>query len=51
MTIKIAPIVIRVMLTMLLVWGVYTETGPFTALSIFLIFVAIEALGFMIGDD
>ena len=50
MTIKIAPIVIRMLLTMLLVWGVYTETGPFTALSIFLIFVAIEAINFIIGE-
>jgi hypothetical protein len=34
--------IVRFLLTLLLVYAVYTETGPFTAGSMFLIFVAIE---------
>ena len=34
--------VIRVILTLALVYGDYTETGIFTALSLFLIFSALE---------
>ncbi len=35
--------VIRVILTLALIYGAYTETGIFTALSLFLIFSALEA--------
>ena len=34
--------VIRFILTLALIYGAYTETGVFTALSLLLIFVAIE---------
>ena len=40
--------IIRIILTLALIYGAYTETGVFTALSLFLIFVAIEAKGFLI---
>lgn len=36
-------------LTLVLIYGVWTETGIYTALSFFLIFVAIEALTYQIG--
>ncbi|MBI2758775.1 MAG: hypothetical protein HYX49_08865 [Chloroflexi bacterium] len=34
--------VIRAILTLALIYGAYTETGIFTALSLLLIFVSIE---------
>ena len=34
--------IIRAILTLALIYGAYTETGVFTALSLLLIFVAIE---------
>lgn len=37
--------VIRAILTLALIYGAYTETGIFTALSLLLIFVALEAQG------
>ena len=33
---------IRYVLTLLLIYGSYTETGKFTALALLLIFIAIE---------
>lgn len=39
--------VIRAILTLALVYGAYTETGIFTALSLLLIFVALEAQGWL----
>ena len=37
--------IVRVILTLLLIVLSYTETGIFTALSLFFIFLAIEAQG------
>lgn len=39
--------VIRFILTLALIYGAYTETGVFTALSLLLIFVAIELNGWL----
>jgi len=39
--------IIRFILTLALIYGAYTETGVFTALSLFLIFVAIELQGWL----
>ncbi len=39
--------VIRAILTLAFIYGAYTETGIFTALSLLLIFVALEAQGFL----
>lgn len=39
--------IIRWVLTIALTYGAYTETGIFTALSLLLIFVAIEAQGWL----
>jgi len=33
---------IRWVLTLMMLYGIYTETGPWTTLAFFLIFVAIE---------
>ncbi len=38
---------IRFVLTLALIYGSYTETGVFTALSLLLIFVAIELQGWL----
>lgn len=35
---------LRHILTMALIYGVYTETGPFTAAALFLIYIGIEML-------
>jgi hypothetical protein len=35
---------IRWLLTLALIYGAYRETGPFTAVSLFLIFVSIELI-------
>lgn len=43
---KKTPIVIRIILTLVLLWFVFKETGPFTALSMGLVFAAIEAITF-----
>lgn len=43
------PIISRIILTLLLIYGVYTETGMWTALSLFLVFVGIEIQGYLIG--
>lgn len=37
----------RMILTILLLYGVYTETGKWTTLSLFLIFIAIEILMYL----
>lgn len=39
--------VIRAIITLALIYGAYTETGIFTALSLLLIFVALEAQGWL----
>jgi hypothetical protein len=39
--------VIRFILTLAFVYGAYTETGVFTALSLLVIFVAIELQGWL----
>lgn len=39
--------VIRAILTLALIYGAYTETGIFTALSLLLISVALEAQGWL----
>ena len=39
--------VIRAILTLALIYGAYTETGIFTALSLLLIFVALESQGWL----
>lgn len=39
--------IIRFILTLALVYGAYTETGVFTALSLLLIFVSIELNGWL----
>ena len=44
---KKIPVIIRIILTPLLIYGVYGETGIWTALSLFLIFIAIEAQGYL----
>lgn len=38
---------IRVILTLALIYGAYTETGIFTALSLLLIYIAIESQGWI----
>lgn len=44
---KKIPIIIRIILTLLLIYGVYLETGIWTTLSLFLIFVGMEAQGYL----
>ena len=39
--------IIRWILTIALIYGVFTETGIFTAISMFLIFVSMELMGIM----
>jgi len=39
--------IIRLILTIVLLYGVYTETGIWTALSLFLVFSAIELQDFV----
>jgi len=39
------PMIIRYVLTLLLIYGAYTETGIWTALNFFLIFIAVEVMG------
>ena len=39
--------VVRAILTLALIYGAYAETGIFTALSLFLISVALEAQGWL----
>lgn len=39
---------VRYFLTLLLVYGVYTETGKWTALSFLLVFVAIEVTSYLV---
>jgi len=46
---KLATIA-RILLTMALIYGVYTETGIWTALSLFLISIAIELQSFIIKN-
>ena len=46
---KKIQVIIRIILTLALIYGVYTETGIWTAVSLGLIFVAIEALTIMIN--
>ena len=45
---KKIPLIIRTILTLLLLCGVYTETGKWTTISLFLIFLAIEIYGYLI---
>ena len=40
--------IIRYVLTLLIIYGAYTETGTWTALSLFLIFMGIEINGYLI---
>lgn len=42
--IKHTIILLRILLTLLLIHGVYTETGIFTAIAMLLIFITIEAI-------
>jgi len=42
---KKVGVIIRVVLTLLLIYGAYTETGIWTALNFFLIFIAVEIIG------
>ncbi len=42
---------IRVILTLLLLFAVYKETGPFTTLSFFLTFLALELLAWAVKDN
>ena len=46
---KKIPIIIRIILTLLLVYGIYTETGIWTALSLFLVFVGMEVQAYLTG--
>jgi hypothetical protein len=39
--------IVRIILTILLLYGVYTETGFWTALSLFLIFTGFEIESFL----
>lgn len=41
---------VRVILTMFLCYGVFTETGYFTAASMFLIFIAMELISYWMGQ-
>jgi len=41
--------IIRYVLTLLIIYGAYTETGMWTALSLFLIFMGMEINGYLIG--
>ena len=45
---KKIPIIIRIILTLLMIYGAYTETGKWTASILFLIFIAIEINGHLI---
>lgn len=47
--IPILPLLIRVLLTLVLILGAYTETGLFTALCLLLISVSNELIGFWMG--
>jgi uncharacterized membrane protein YdfJ with MMPL/SSD domain len=46
---KKIPIIIRIILTLALVFAVYTETGIWTAVSLGLIFVGIEYMMIIIN--
>ena len=39
--------IIRYALTLLIIYGAYTETGMWTALSLFLIFMSMEIHGYL----
>lgn len=39
---KKLQVVIRLLLSLLLIYGVFTETGKWTALTLFLVFIALE---------
>ena len=41
---KTITVIIRFVLTLALVYGAYTETGKWTALSFLLVFIAIELI-------
>lgn len=43
-------LIIRSIFTLLLLWGVYTETGPWTTLSLFLVFVVTEVNTWLEGQ-
>ena len=45
---KKIQIIIRIILTLALIYGAYTETGIWTALSLFLIFIGMEIHGYLI---
>lgn len=40
---------IRVIITLALVFGVYKETGIFTAISLTLIFIGFEGIGYILN--
>jgi len=43
-------VVVRYIATLALVWLVYTETGKWTAISLMLLFIAVEALTLVLGQ-
>lgn len=43
---QIIAMIIRVILTIVIVYGVYKETGPFTACSIGLFYLYMESVGY-----
>jgi len=45
---KKLSMIIRFILTFLLIYGAYTETGIWTALSLFLIFMSVEIQSYLI---
>ena len=47
---KLIRFIIRIGLSLLLLYGVYTETGIWTAISMFLCFVALEAHSFILNN-
>ena len=42
--------IIRVIIHLCLLYGVYAETGPVTTLSFFLLFLGLECIIFVIND-
>ena len=48
---KKGPIIIRFVLGLGLIFRVYTETGGWTALSLFLILIGMEAQGYLINKN
>jgi len=44
-------LIIRSIFTVAILIGVYTETGPFTTVSFFLVFVGLEMISHILEDE